>query len=63
LVEDARDLAALLCARGYTPGADLYFLEDDGAGHDEAAWGDRVSWALRFLFDWDSLRLHRRRAG
>lgn len=63
VVDDARELAAILCARGYTPGEDLYFLEDDGAGHDEAAWGERVSLALRFLFDWESLRVHRRRAG
>jgi predicted alpha/beta superfamily hydrolase len=63
VVQDARDLAAILCARGYTPGEDLYFLEDEGAGHDEAAWGDRVSLTLRFLFDWASLRRRCGRAG
>jgi predicted alpha/beta superfamily hydrolase len=62
VLEDARDLVDILCERGNTPGTDLYFLEDDGAGHDEAAWGERVSLALRFLFAWHSLRIHRHRA-
>jgi predicted alpha/beta superfamily hydrolase len=47
---DANDLKDLLVEKGWRLGDDLAFHVDDGAGHDEKAWGYRMQHALRFLF-------------
>jgi len=44
------DLRDALIAKGWQPSQDLEFLQDEGAGHNEQAWGRRVRDALRFLF-------------
>jgi predicted alpha/beta superfamily hydrolase len=49
-VRNVRDLKDALVLRGWQPGADLRFVEDEGAGHDEKAWGFRIREALTFLF-------------
>lgn len=49
-VRDAEDLCATLLAKGWRMGHDLQFVEDEGAGHNEHAWGFRVRLALKFLF-------------
>ena len=49
-VEDARMLRDALIAKGWTLGHDFRFVEDEGAGHDEKAWGFRMADALKFLF-------------
>lgn len=49
-VRNVRDLKDALVLRGWELGVDLKFLEDEGAGHDEKAWGFRIRDALTFLF-------------
>jgi predicted alpha/beta superfamily hydrolase len=49
-VRNAKDLAAALVAKGWQPGYDFKFVEDQGAGHNEKAWGYRMRDALKFLF-------------
>ena len=49
-VQDARDLRDVLLARGWKLGYDLRYVEDEGAGHNERAWGCRIRDALRFHF-------------
>lgn len=46
---NARRMRELLIARGYREGLDLRWVEDAGAGHHEAAWGQRFRTALPFL--------------
>lgn len=45
-LDGARRLRAALQARGWAPA----YLEQPGAGHDEAAWAARVEPMLRFLY-------------
>jgi predicted alpha/beta superfamily hydrolase len=47
---DAVALRDALIAKGWCVGRDLAFLQDEGAGHDEQAWGGRMRDALKFLF-------------
>ena len=49
-VDNVIDLRDALCAEGWALGQDLHFLLDEGAGHNEAAWGYRARAALPFLF-------------
>lgn len=48
-LRDARRLRTLLARKGYRPGRDFLYIEDEGAGHNEAAWAGRLCDALRFL--------------
>ncbi len=48
-LHDVRRLRALLARKGYLPGEDFLYVEDEGAGHNEAAWAYRLCGALRFL--------------
>jgi predicted alpha/beta superfamily hydrolase len=48
--EQVRELRAALIDRGWKLDVDLKYLEVKGAGHNEAAWAQRVEPALRFLF-------------
>jgi len=50
IVRDTRHLREALCRKGWQDGVDLAYVEDDGALHNEAAWGRRMPWILRFLF-------------
>lgn len=45
-VRRARDV---LVRKGYAPGRDLLYVEEEGAIHDEPAWARRLPAALRFL--------------
>ncbi len=47
---DTQDLKDALVEKGWKPGVDLAFHVDQGAGHDEKAWGYRIQYALKFLF-------------
>jgi predicted alpha/beta superfamily hydrolase len=49
-VKNARELHNELVAKGWRPKDDLMFIEEEGAGHDEKAWGNRMHAALKFLF-------------
>jgi predicted alpha/beta superfamily hydrolase len=49
-LQDARMLRDALIAKGWKPDDDLRFIEDEGAGHNEKAWGFRMAEALQFLF-------------
>jgi predicted alpha/beta superfamily hydrolase len=49
-LRNAEDLRDALIVKGWQLGRDLEFLADQGAGHDEKAWGARVGHALKFLF-------------
>ena len=49
-VKNAKDLADALVAKGWQPEHDFKFVEDQGAGHNEKAWGFRIRDALKFLF-------------
>lgn len=48
--EHARGLRDRLVEKGWRLHDDLYYVEDEGAGHTEAAWGHRLDAALRFLY-------------
>jgi len=50
IVRDARLLRDLLCQKGWQPGVDLAYVEDEGAQHSEHAWSARWPLVLRFLF-------------
>jgi predicted alpha/beta superfamily hydrolase len=54
IVRDARLLRDLLCSKGWRPGVDLAYVEDQGAYHCEKAWGARMPQVLRFLFGGDT---------
>lgn len=49
-VEQVRHLRDALLEKGWALGDDLAFMEDQGAGHNEGAWGHRAPLALKFLF-------------
>lgn len=49
-VERLKALASALEARGWRPGKQLSSSVIEGAGHNEAAWGERAADVLRFLF-------------
>ncbi|MBV9761320.1 MAG: alpha/beta hydrolase [Acidobacteriaceae bacterium] len=49
-VKNVKDLAEALVAKGWQPEHDFKFVEDQGAGHNEKAWGFRMRDALKFLF-------------
>ncbi len=49
-VAGARALRDALVAKGWVLGGDLAYVEAPGAAHNEAAWAQRVSPILRFLF-------------
>lgn len=49
-VRNVRDLRDALILRGWEMDSDLKFVEDEGAGHHEKAWGVRIREALKFLF-------------
>ena len=49
-VRNVRDLRDALLSKGWRLGRDLRFVEDEGAGHDEKAWGFRMRDVLTFLF-------------
>jgi len=42
-------MCGLLQQKGYQPGVDLSCVEEEGAGHAESAWANRLPEALRFL--------------
>jgi predicted alpha/beta superfamily hydrolase len=46
---DVRALRDLLLLGGHRLGADLCYVEEEGADHDEAAWGRRFRSAIPFL--------------
>lgn len=46
---DAEAMYRLLATKGYRLGRDLRFVEERGAGHNEAVWARRLPAALRFL--------------
>jgi len=48
--EQARVLCNRLAKKGWRLRDDLQYMEVEGAEHTEAAWGARISPALRFLF-------------
>jgi predicted alpha/beta superfamily hydrolase len=45
-VRDARDI---LVRKGYREGADLLYVEEEGAVHNEAAWAERLPRLFRFI--------------
>ncbi len=49
-VDNAIALRDALIAKGWELGTDLAFVRDEGAGHDEKAWGRRMREALQFLY-------------
>ncbi|MBV8569779.1 MAG: alpha/beta hydrolase [Acidobacteriaceae bacterium] len=44
------ELKDALIEKGWKEGEDLAFMLDEGAGHNEKAWGHRMRDALKFLF-------------
>lgn len=50
VVDDVVQLRDVLVKKGWQLGNDLAFMRDEGAGHDEKAWGRRMRDALQFLF-------------
>ncbi len=50
VVSDARALRDALAAKGWREGCDLLYREDEGAGHNEHAWGARFGDVLQWLF-------------
>ena len=50
VVSGVRALRDAFLQRGWRLGHDLGYLEAEGAGHDERAWGARMEPMLRFLY-------------
>ena len=50
-VNNVRHMRDLLLQQGYMPGRDLMYVEEKGAGHEEAAWARRLRQALPFLIE------------
>lgn len=50
MLKGTRLLYRMLLRKGWRIGDDLHYLEQDGALHDERAWGERTGLFLRFLF-------------
>jgi predicted alpha/beta superfamily hydrolase len=50
-LRDARALWTCLQKKTSPDRAQVIYLEDEGGGHEEGAWGRRLSGALEFLFD------------
>jgi predicted alpha/beta superfamily hydrolase len=48
-VRDVRALRDAFLAKGWQLGRDLEYCEEEGAQHNERAWGQRMRSALRFL--------------
>ncbi|KPV49985.1 hypothetical protein SE17_29545 [Kouleothrix aurantiaca] len=48
-LQSARRLTEILAAKGYLPGTQLRYDEEEEAAHNEAAWARRLPGALRFL--------------
>ncbi len=48
-VQQVRRMNALLVQKGYRPGEDLLYVEEEGGIHHESAWARRLPNALRFL--------------
>lgn len=46
---DVRQLRRLLLEKGYRPGLDLLYVEEEGAGHSESAWARRLRKTIPFL--------------
>jgi predicted alpha/beta superfamily hydrolase len=57
-VRDARLMARLLRRTATRPRLNLMYVEDRGAGHDEAAWSRRFERAVRFLMPRTPADLH-----
>ncbi|HEX7069414.1 MAG TPA: alpha/beta hydrolase-fold protein [Rhodothermales bacterium] len=53
-IGEARLLRDALQEKGWTPGEDLQYVEDEGAGHTESAWAGRVEGMLKFLYGAES---------
>jgi predicted alpha/beta superfamily hydrolase len=49
-VTDGRRLRDALVAKGWREGADLRYVEADGAAHQEPAWAERFPAVLEFLY-------------
>lgn len=49
-LEAVRRLRETLLAKGWKPGPDFHYWEQEGAAHDEIAWASRVEPMLRFLY-------------
>ncbi|HLH02343.1 MAG TPA: alpha/beta hydrolase-fold protein [Bryobacteraceae bacterium] len=49
-IRNTQELCKVLVEKGWQMGGDLAYLEDEGAGHNEKAWGYRMRHALQFLF-------------
>jgi len=49
-ITNTEQLRDALISKGWKLGYDLEFVRDEGAGHDEKAWGARMRSALNFLF-------------
>jgi predicted alpha/beta superfamily hydrolase len=48
-VRHVHELHRVLLEKGYRPGADLFYVEEDDAAHSEEAWARRLRTALYFL--------------
>jgi hypothetical protein len=46
----SRRLRDALVAKGWKPGTDLQYLEQENGHHDEVSWASRVEPMLRFLY-------------
>jgi predicted alpha/beta superfamily hydrolase len=49
-VSGARRLRDALIAKGWEPGTDLEYMEQEGGRHDEISWASRVEGMLSFLY-------------
>lgn len=50
MLKGTRLLHRMLLRKGWVTGEDLYYMEAEGALHDERAWGARTGLCLTFLF-------------
>lgn len=57
MVQNARDLSALLMEKGAAPVDDFLYYEVPKAGHNEASWSERVNMTLTYFFGTEPITL------
>jgi enterochelin esterase-like enzyme len=50
IVHDVEEFRDILLQKGWQLGSDLHYQRVEGAGHNEAAWAQRVGPFLQFLY-------------
>jgi predicted alpha/beta superfamily hydrolase len=58
-LDDVRRMYRLLLSKGYSPGDEICYVEEQGGAHTETAWSGRLREALHFLLGVERRRIRR----